>query len=221
MLNNKSTVNQAINQALLDQKKKAQPFYVAKFKFIIVLITVIIIAPGYYLLIKPQYNNYKNNSAIINRLEKELQINLKQLSSNRRIISDYQSINQLDKEKINRILPDTPDLANLYVNLQAIVQKNNLNLTNLSAVPEKNNIKKPILPTQQKKDVRLAPDLTSKIRVNLELENVSYAKMKKLFRDLQTNLRLFDVISFDFSPSDSALRLVILTYNLKESQKIK
>lgn len=195
--------------------KKPQPFYVVKFKLIVFVLILIIILPGYYLLIKPQYLKYKSNLAIFNRLEKELRINLKQLNSNKKIILDYQSINQLDKDKIDYILPNKPDIANLYVNLQAVAQKNNLTLTNLSINPLKTIEKKIIFPKQESKQINKNLNLIANVEINLELESVSYAKMKKLFYDLETNLRLLDILNFEFSPSDGSLSLFLHAYHLK------
>lgn len=206
--------NQTTKQIPSRQEKKPQPFYVVKFKVLVLIIVLLIVVPGYYFLIKPQYLKYKSNSVIVNRLEKELQINLKQLNSNKKMLLDYQFVNPLDKEKIERILPNQPDLANLYINLQAIVQKNNVDLSGITINPVKVKQKKIIFPKQQAKE-ESGLDLTANVEINLELKGLSYAKMKKLFHDLETNLRLLDVINFNFNPSDGNLSLSMLAYNLK------
>jgi hypothetical protein len=212
-----------LNEQVVPTDKKAivgaPPFYVSRFKFLIVLLVLMIIVPGYYLLIKPQYNFYKSNLAQINRLDKELKINLKQLASNSKIITDYESINKLDKEKIEQILPATPRAADLYINLQSIAQQNNLTVESLFVNPAKQTLTKKIIPGKKtKKDSLLSGlSLVNKINIDFDLQDVSYAKMKKFFHDMEINLRLLDIQSFSFDPENSALSLKLTAYYLKNN----
>ncbi len=211
-----------LNERTVPADKKgttSPPFYVAKFKFLIILLVLVIIIPGYYLLIKPQYHLYKSNLAQINRLDKELKINLKQLASNSKIVSDYESINKLDKEKIEQILPTAPRAADLYVNLQSIAQQNNLSIETLFVNPAKPTPVKKIIPGKkiEKNDLSSGLSLVNKINIDFDLQDVSYAKMKKFFRDLETNLRLLDVQTFTFDPENATLSLKLTAYYLRDN----
>ncbi len=192
-------------------KKEKIPSYIKNFKSIVFLIILVIIIPSYYFLIKPQYDNYKANQRKISQLEKQRQLNIQQLLTNKKIITEYEAINQLDKNKIDQILPQQPDLANLYINLEAIVQQSGLILENMTVEPVKVIKKKVVFADDPKikKNNQLGI-----IDINLAVSNVSYAKMKNFFKMLEMNIRLFDIEKFNFVPAEGNLDLNFKTYYL-------
>ncbi len=200
-----------INNHKIKPKKEKIPFYIKNFKAIVFLIILIITIPAYYFLVKPQYNVYRVNQKKISQLEKQRQLNVQQLLTNKKIVNEYKAINELDKNKINQILPQKPDLANLYVNLEAVVNQAGLVLENMTVEPVKIT----------KKKVAFADDPKIKknnqlgvININLAVSDVSYAKLKNFFNILERNIRLFDINSFNFMPAEGNLALNLKTYYL-------
>jgi len=85
--------------------KGKQPFYLKKFKILIFLLILIILAPGYFLVIKPEYESYQDNKRLSSQYQQEREVGIKQLKSYKQTVSIYQSVSSLQESKINQILP--------------------------------------------------------------------------------------------------------------------
>jgi len=197
----------------LKTKKKKIPFYIEKFKAMVFLIVLIIAVPAYYFIIGPQYDNYQANQNEFEQLEQQSKLNMQQLVASKKIMADYELISQLDKNKIEQILPQQPDLANLYVNLEALVAQHDLELDNMIVEPIKVVKKKVIFAD----DPKIKEDQLGLVNISLVVTNISYAKMKNFFDTLESNIRLFDVENFNFNPADGKLSISFKTYYLLES----
>lgn len=117
-------------------------------------------------------------------------------------ISDLDSINKTDREKINRFLPATPEEASLLQILATIARDSGLTLLtiNTSSGFEAmgNNI-------QGLKTVELA----------LGVGGSDYKGIKTFLEIVEANLRLLDIESFAYNPDASAYSLRLRAYYLE------
>jgi len=198
-----TTINKATNQTI-----KKPPFYITKFKWLVFLLFFLALLGFYFLLILPQYHSYLSNQENLEQSEHQLETSMNSLSRNREIINNYQAINQIDKEKIDQILPNQPELSDLYVNLQSLVKQNRLDLESLII----SNLNKGVKKVSAKQPLPTTLGNLESMEINLSLSGVNYLKMKEFFSVLEANLRLFDVNSFDFNPQSGHLNIVFKTY---------
>ncbi len=198
------------NTKKTEQINKKIPFYVAKFRGLIVLVAILLLLGFYFLLVSPQYHIYLDTLDQLEQTNAQVKNKLTSLAKNRQIIDNYQSIDKADKAKINQILPSSPELADLYVNLQSLVEQNSFKLENLvfSRLDNSQLVKNPLA----KQTVSHNQSSLKKLEVNLSLSGVNYLKMKRFFSVLESNLRLCDVESFDFDPQSGELNVIFKTY---------
>ena len=205
------------------ENKKKRPFYVKKFGILIILLALIILVPGYLFLAKPQYISYQKNKVLNNRFKQELEHNIKELLSYKKIFSSYEQINPFEEEQLNQILPSQIDDSSLYVNLDALVKQAGIVLDSIDIrqVDSGDNNKKSKSSKKQPKTTTQAPipeglkGTLETVEIKLSLSEVSYSKIKNLLDLLEINLRLFDVQSFDFNAADSSLDLLLHTYYIQ------
>lgn len=200
------------------EKNKIIPFYVKHFKIFVVLLFLILLLPGYFLLINPENTKYKQNKSSALLQEQTLNQKMLQLQKYKKIIINYEALDPQDKQKIGEIIPIGPDEANLYINLESLAEQVRAEVSsiNIQLNEEKN-------PTSQKVPAKTPAEPVQKnitgqlksLTVNLSLTSISYNKIKQLFALIETNVRLMDIKSFVFSPSDGSLSLVLTAYYLR------
>ena len=198
--------------------KKKTPFYLKKFKILIILLILIIALPGYFLVIKPEYAAYAENKQLSAQYQQELDAAIKQLKSYRQTIIAYQSVSSLEEDKINQILPDHMDEASLYVNLESLVKAAGLDLDSIVINPVDTTTKKKSL-SQKEQEIEptqaALSDRIGLVSIDINTSDASYAKMKAFLASLEDNLRLIDIDNFNFNAIDGDLGLVLKTYYLK------
>ncbi len=187
------------------KKEEKPPFYIINFKFLVVLIFLVLFLSGYYFLIKPERSESQSLAIELNNLTSDKELSLQQLKATRETITAYENISSYDREKINQILPDGPDEANFYVNLESLIQLSGATLNNLTLQTQEMKTKKPLL---KNKGESVEP--ISKIGENIgfidltfDLADMSYGKLKNLLNLVENNIRLLDIVSLSFAPGDS------------------
>lgn len=200
---------------LVKSKQPKQPFYLAKFKVLVFLVLLIIILPGYFFFVKPEYESYQKNKQLNAQYQSQRDLALNQLKGYKKTLSVYQAVDPLEEEKINQILPDNYDEANLYVNLESIVKTVGLSLDNIIINPVTTQVtRRPVIGKNTEAEAALSNQI-GLIDIELILSDVSYVKMKNFFTVLETNIRLLDVKQFNFNAVDGTLSVSLQAYYLK------
>jgi|SRR3989344_1968740 len=191
-------------EAKIIQKHKIN-YLVAHFKKIILLVMVIIFAAGYFFLINPKYQEIKTKIGDIGTKEEEqssLQDKLIQITKLR---SAYKSISLDGLERINMALPDSPSKDELLPQLETLISQNGLLLTSLQ------------VDDLQKSDDKTDQKATGigKIKISMNIVGTDYYNFKNILSVLEKNLRLLDVVSLKFSPTEESASLEVITYYMK------
>lgn len=198
--------------------QKQKPFYLKRFKILIILLILAILLPGYFLALKPQYSLYQKNKEQVKQYQQQRDIKIKQLKDYKKRVSVYQSLDSLEETKINQVLPDNLDEANLYVSLESLIQKAELVLTEISIQSVKSTTPKKD-PLQEGADAQAQTAIDSQlglVDIKLGLGGVSYTKLKNLLNLVETNLRLLDIENFAFNAEEGVLDLSLKTYYLSQ-----
>ncbi|RKX90930.1 MAG: hypothetical protein DRP84_12385 [Spirochaetes bacterium] len=189
-----------------DTKKKMSPiklFLLQYFKFITPLAVILILVLSFLFLLKPKYNEVKVSGALNLEAKQESLANketyLTQLKS---LEKNYESLPQSDISKIDNILPSKEDVPGLLVQIEEIAEANGFNLLSLDISPVQNLAK-----SKQK-------SLINQLLITATIEGGEYSDLKLFLNQLESNLRLFDVKSLNFTSGSNLYTLNISTYYL-------
>jgi hypothetical protein len=205
---------------------KINVFFSKYFKFIILIVVLIIFFASYVYILKPMYDKtleaVKGNA--VNRERVYLQ-QLNKLNSFRQLVSVYNKIPDDEKDKLNNLLPPDYVKEQLFIELGYIIPQNGHKLSYL-------NFKKDTEIETEKEDQRrarteeeisassflddLAPDI-GYIDAELKLSSASYNGIRNLLKLLENNLRLVDVYELSFDPEGETFEASFVTYYLKDS----
>ncbi|NMC51621.1 hypothetical protein GYA54_02750 [Candidatus Kuenenbacteria bacterium] len=201
-----------------EEQKKNIPFYKKHFGVLVFLLFFILLLPGYFFLISPENNKYKANQTLYSAKESEFNQKMSQIQKYKKIIMSYDAISSEDKQKVGEIIPIGPDEANLYINLESLSEQVKAKVESISIQlneekkPEPQKIPSGSGGAQAEKNV--TRQLKS-LSINFSLSNISYNKVKQLFALIENNIRLMDINSFNFTPSDGSLSVFLTAYYLK------
>ena len=202
----------------MEKNNNQIPFCIKFFKTAIILIVVIILAIGYFLLIRPGLIKYHSTSALISQRKEELDAKINKLIVLKKTAVNYEKISLADREKINYILPDEPDDSSLYMNIVGVANYHGLNLDIdgilLKRAEEKTQKKKPLVNQSNQPVIDKVAKIPPKVNIELELSAVNYIDLKLFFKYLESNVRIFDVNSFVYNPENGELSLSISSYFL-------
>lgn len=199
-----------------NNSQQKSPFYIRNFKFLVFLLFVVLLVPGYFLFINPENQTYRTNKDLLANQERELEQKKNQLLELRKTLVNYESINELDRAKVKEILPYGPSEPDLYINISSLVEASGAKLETinieLNEGPGGGQSEEALI---QDKKSALAGGQIRTARVRLSVSEINYTKVKSLFNLIENNVRLLDIKSFNFNPSEGTLDLVMVAYYLK------
>ncbi|NMB48525.1 hypothetical protein GYA13_03750 [Candidatus Kuenenbacteria bacterium] len=199
-----------------NNSQQKPPFYIRNFKFLVFLLFVVLLVPGYFLFINPENQTYRTNKDLLANQERELEQKKNQLLELRKTLVNYESINELDRAKVREILPYGPSEPDLYINISSLVEASGAKLETinieLNEGPGGGPSEESLI---QDKKSALAGGQIKTARVRLSVSEINYTKVKSLFNLIENNVRLLDIKSFNFNPSEGTLDLVMVAYYLK------
>lgn len=201
------------------------------FKPILFLIVVIIFAVTYFLFVSPLISQYQTLSTSV-MAEKEENLQQQQIIYNElhQLNEKYEEISPYLKDKILNLLPDQPELADLYYNLDQLVQQANYKLLSIDIqAPEEKEVSKAadaynqemLMQTEQEMTAGemavsqpAAPTKTLKeIKITLSLEGSGYLNFKNFLNIIEHNLRIIDIESFNYNSEQETIDLSLKTYS--------
>ncbi len=195
----------------IKKQEERKPFYIRHFKAVVVILVLFIGLAGYFALVKPAMTSYQQNKQQYEKQEKQLNLQKTRLSKNVEKLNAFKGITEVEQNKINQILPDSPDKPNLYVNLQSLAERAQVDLTNINLEAVEQTQKRQIFgeqDSQQQSNIGI-------VRINLTMENVNYPKLKNLLTLFEDNLRLLDLQQVEYNAAEAALFLLFNGYYKK------
>jgi len=178
-------------------------------KYFNVIFTVVfllaIIGLG-YLLYSLAGNDFERIATLTSQNQNEFAIKQQKIEALKKIKTDYAEFGESIK-KIVEALPAKADLPGIFIQLENLAVKNNLLLNSVDiASPE----------SESEATARTAAAGLSKLSVTISVSGGDYFALKKYLADLENNLRIFDVKSIAYSPSENSYNIVLTTYYLTD-----
>lgn len=164
-----------------------------------VVISILILAFGYFFIILPAQEKTSSNTTQ-NKIEQDrISANLtKQLTELNDINGAYQKINKNDISRLKEILPSDPEKEDLMKQMEILVSQYGL-----------------MLKSMQVEDGKADSGGLGKVNITLDVSGTDYSGLKNLLSALENNLRLLDIQSVEFNPSDRSTNLTLVAYYQK------
>ncbi len=188
-----------------NKRKLALIFFRYSRLFTIVLLLFIFVL-SYLFVIGPKYKKMKKTSEYLTGIRMDelnkLETYLERLKN---FNKSYKNVSELDRERMNKIIPSTNNYEDLLVEIEDIVNNRGLVLRSVSIKTSKRSPNTSRAKTTVKKEEETNPSLENieVLSLSLEINEVDYDSMKELLSDFEMNLRLIDVDSVDFSNGGS------------------
>jgi len=205
-------------------------FLLGYFDWLILVVALIILAVGFFMIIKPRYNLVSKDIELV-ELEQKGEFNNLQLYLNnlQKLQADYKNVAIEDKRKMDIILPKKGEIEEFFSKMEAFILKSGYILSSLQLSVDETEViveqtdsksKSKNETSDQETDVATqakTEDLLQKIgKVNITMSIIGtdYNGLKNLLRTIENNLRLMDINNLSWSGSSVNLQLV--TYYLIE-----
>ena len=159
-----------------------------------------------YLLYLFAGNDLDRIETLTGQNQKEFAVKQQKIEALKKIKTDYAEFG----ESINKIveaLPAKADLPGVFIQLESLAVKNNLLLNSVDiANPE----------AESEENAATTAAGLSKLSITISVSGGDYFALKKYLFDMENNLRIFDVKSIAYLPSEKSYNIVLTTYYLTD-----
>jgi Tfp pilus assembly protein PilO len=167
---------------------------------IMVLTAMAIVIGGYFLIIVPQVEAIISETSTIDSLVSEINSLDIQLKRFKNLEQEYNNVSQEKIAKVESLVTVSPDLPNLYIQLEALAKQNNLELSSIKA--------------DSAKAVSEVIGLGI-VKVNLKIGQGDYGSLKKFLAALENNLRIFDIQTLSFPEKIDSFDIELSAYYIQ------
>lgn len=170
---------------------------------VLILSGILIFGASYFLYFKSEIAKLRAGGEFDSlKHVAELEVRTRSLNNLKQAVGFLNSINKLDREKVDRMLPSSPDEPALIVALQTIARDSGLVLLSID--------------TKLGGESKGSADKNLKtVDVTLSIGGGDYAGLKTFLENVERNLRLSDVESFAYNPGSSAYSVRLRAYYLQ------
>ncbi len=185
------------------------------FSAFVSLALIIFLLGAYFLLILPKYQGtLAMVQANIETQQLIYQNSAKKLANLKALAEVYKKVSPTDLQKFNSVLPDAYVRERLFGELEELAGQGGWMINKIAIAPPDDPTKAaaPVDPTANVPGSNIKDKKLGRISLEISLTAIDYAGLKSFLKIIETNLRLFDVTSVSFSPSDSMASLVLTTY---------
>ncbi len=200
----------------MDIKEYKQKIIIAVVRYnglISLVLALIILIGGYFLVIGPFYSQtkqkYLDSKTYNESLYNGKKAALDKLAS---ILNDFNNIKDIDKQKIDKILPSNRDHIDLFPEIEYLTLRNGL-LFNSVGITEISDVSS-VVAVEDASKAKLKN--IGAFLISISVSGADYQNFKKYLASLEENLRLMDVIRLSYDPKSKAASLEILTYFWKD-----
>lgn len=202
-------------------KVKINEFLIKYFNYLAFSLGLVILAAGLYITVYPKYRQVsEENREAKNNLQTEYETKFNYLESIRDLKKSYQSINDEEKAKIAKMVPDLRDSSSIITEIESIAVRNGAILTSIKIEPESDGGRTSLKAEPEEAKESLAgifnqpPQGVGLIKMEVNLSSVNYAVLKNIIKTFENNLRLFDIAEVNFNASENQAILNIYSYYL-------
>lgn len=191
------------------------------FNWFVVLICVIVLASGYWWLIKPKYDVVVNDEAY-KQQEKIYQDKIDYLNKLNEVKKVYNNITDKEKEKIDAIISAREDIESLKIDILKEItylgRLNNVVIENFELTPLDNSQDK-FIDLINDKATSIPGDDLQIITVSFVIKEVEYDQLKKILTRFEKSLRFVDITKLSYNPDVKQANIELYAYHLEPEVK--
>jgi Tfp pilus assembly protein PilO len=192
--------------------KQAIALLMRYFNFVPPVLFLLILIIGYSFLLKPKYDNIKNEIEVTIKNKEEQRANYENYFQRLKNLKGLlREVTAADLGKLDRMIPSGPESEKLMVDLEAIIKGRGLFLSGLSV---EDGTKEPAAPTSDQPNG--LPEGIRQSAVSISIAGANYDAFKKLLVDMENYVRLLDITGLTFNPSGKTMNLELTAYYLAE-----
>lgn len=202
----------------LQQKNEINLFLNEYFNVVVLIVMVFIFIFSYLFFLGPKFK--LTTAAIMENVEAQKRLQAEQVKKLRdleKMKSLYEEISAADLSRFNSVLPNHYIKEALFGELEEIIIQQGFLIQSVDIKADKEDVGA---------DAVVMPDMgpdgnasaVGEIRITLSVGAINYSGFKQLLRTLETNSRLFDIDSVDFSEGENSATLELVTYYYKLAQ---
>ena len=190
------------------------------FNWFVILICVIVLASGYWWLLKPKYDVVVNDEAY-KQQEKIYQDKIAYLKKLTAVKNVYNNITDEDKKKIDAIISAGEDFESLKIDiLKEITYLGKLHNVAIES------FELTALDNSQDRFINIGSENKSVDSNNLQIiivsfvmKDVEYVTLKKILTRFEESLRFIDVTKLSYNPDSKQADIELFTYYLQPEVK--
>lgn len=199
-------------------EQKLNFFFNRYFKWFVLLIVLAFLVAGYFVVIKPKYQQTIQSIQRHVKLQSQNYLVKKEnLEKAKELISVYNNTDNEKIRKINTLLPTDPSHEELFTVFDDLTSRNGLVLNRMDIFLASEKEEESRSRIGKKKEgaqlmERNLPEYIKKAEISIEVLGTDYAGLKSFLTSLENNLRLVDVVNINFDPGRESAELQLWTY---------
>ena len=199
-------------------KKTINKILSGYFNVLVVGIFILILAAGFFFLLKPKYDQTIQVINVINKQEEaDFESKKKELQKIKDILKAYNDIDIEYKKKISSILPVRENKEEIFSEINYLVSRNGLILQAVSLTQGGGYDVSGSLPPGGEN--YLASGEITRVTISFSVRGTNYESFKNFLSAMENNLPLLDVVSVNFSPGSEVSSFLVDTYYLQAPKK--
>lgn len=211
----------ANKKSAASSKIKINGFLINYFNYLILVLSLVILAAGLFTLVYPKYRQIsKANEAAKNSLQIKYEARFNYLNSIRNLKKLYQAINVGDRDKIAVMVPAESDTSIIITEIESIAVRNSAIMTSIKIEPlSAGGATNDRVEAKENKEppagiFNQPPSGVGLVKIEVSLSSVNYQILKNIIKTFENNLRLFDIAKINFNVSENKALLSIYSYYL-------
>ncbi len=208
------------NDILEARKGRGPKVFVKLFPFLLGVVLVALAVAAYFFLFAPAWAKLQSGGEYdLVAKQDELDSAAAYFSKIKKLQTNFDLVRAEDTyAKMERALPVSQDLPALLVTLEALAGESGMKVEGVEVSEPQGDIRAVAAPAGQPQPVSaipVAPAGVRKVNIVLRLGAADYGAFKDFLNRIESNLRLFDLISFNFDPKSTQQTINLVTYYYK------
>ncbi len=211
----------SINNDILEARKGRGPkVFVKLFPFLLSFLLLAVAVASYFFLFAPAWARLQPGGEYdVAAKQDELDSAAAYYSKVKKLQTNFDLVRAEDSyTKMERALPASQDLPALLVTLEALAGESGMKVEGVEVSEPQGDIRAVAAPAGQPQPVSAIPVPPAgirKVNIVLRLGAADYGAFKDFLTRVESNLRLFDLISFNFDPKSTQQTVNLVTYYYK------
>jgi Tfp pilus assembly protein PilO len=207
-LRQKKMLKKTINKVLSDY-----------FGFLIAGVVVVILAFGFFFLLKPKYDQTMQIISVINKQEEaDFENKKRELQKIKDLLKSYNDIDENYRKKVFSIIPERENKEEIFSEVNYLVSRNGLILQSV-ALSEGGGGYDISDGVSGGGEDYLASGEIKKVTISFSIRGTDYESFKNFISAIESNLPILDIVNLNFDPGNNASSYLIDTYYLQAPKK--